>query len=110
MLKSHASSSNIPLIVLTISAEDQDIAEAYRLGCNSYILKPVEFNKFMDVIFPDGNLLVRAEYPRPLIGEHGSLAKAEELRMISTCGLSNSSANSVIKSCACAPSLNRKLH
>ena len=29
--------------------EDRDIAEAYSLGCNSYIVKPVEFNKFMDV-------------------------------------------------------------
>jgi CheY-like chemotaxis protein len=42
-------SSTIPIIVLTTSAEDQDIAEAYKLGCNSYIVKPVEFNKFMEV-------------------------------------------------------------
>ena len=42
-------SSSIPVIVLTTSAEDQDIAEAYKLGCNSYIVKPVEFNKFMEV-------------------------------------------------------------
>ena len=42
-------SSAIPVIVLTTSAEDRDIAEAYRLGCNSFIVKPVEFNKFMEV-------------------------------------------------------------
>jgi CheY-like chemotaxis protein len=47
--KKHPISSSIPVIVLTTSAEDQDIAEAYRLGCNSYILKPVEFNSFMEV-------------------------------------------------------------
>ena len=47
--KSHAISSAIPVIVLTTSAEDQDIAEAYKLGCNSFIVKPVEFNKFMEV-------------------------------------------------------------
>jgi CheY-like chemotaxis protein len=48
-LKSHPKFSNIPVIVLTTSAEDQDIVEAYRLGCNSYIVKPVEFNKFMEI-------------------------------------------------------------
>lgn len=48
-LKSHPKSSGIPVIVLTTSAEDQDIQEAYRLGCNSYIVKPVEFSKFIEV-------------------------------------------------------------
>ena len=47
--KSHPITSSIPVIVLTTSAEDQDIEEAYRLGCNSYIVKPVEFTKFMEV-------------------------------------------------------------
>jgi CheY-like chemotaxis protein len=48
-LKNHPKFAAIPVIVLTTSAEDQDIEEAYRLGCNSYIVKPVEFNKFMEV-------------------------------------------------------------
>jgi CheY-like chemotaxis protein len=48
-LKTHPKFSAIPVIILTTSAEDQDIEEAYRLGCNSYIVKPVEFNKFMEV-------------------------------------------------------------
>jgi len=48
-LKSHPNYSSIPVIVLTTSAEDQDIQTAYSLGCNSYIVKPVEFEKFMDV-------------------------------------------------------------
>lgn len=47
--KSRPISSTIPIIILTTSAEDQDIAEAYRLGCNSYIVKPVEFNKFIEI-------------------------------------------------------------
>jgi len=37
----------IPTVVLTSSAEDRDIAEAYRLGVNSYIVKPVDFDQFM---------------------------------------------------------------
>jgi len=47
--KSNPVSATIPVIVLTTSADNQDIQEAYRLGCNSYIVKPVEFNKFMEV-------------------------------------------------------------
>ena len=42
-LKSHPKFSAIPIIVLTASAEDRDIEEAYMLGCNSYIVKPIEF-------------------------------------------------------------------
>jgi len=48
-LKAHPVYSRIPVIVLTTSAEDKDIEEAYKLGCNSYIVKPVEFEKFMEV-------------------------------------------------------------
>lgn len=48
-MKHHPTYSTIPIIVLTTSAEDHDIEEAYRLGCNSYIVKPVEFNNFMEV-------------------------------------------------------------
>jgi CheY-like chemotaxis protein len=48
-LKSHPRYSSIPVVVLTTSAEDHDIEKAYQLGCNSYIVKPVEFDKFMEV-------------------------------------------------------------
>jgi CheY-like chemotaxis protein len=48
-LRNHVASALIPVIILTSSADDEDIQEAYRLGCNSYIVKPVEFNKFMEV-------------------------------------------------------------
>ena len=48
-LKSHPKFSAIPVIVLTASTDDTDIEEAYKLGCNSYIVKPVDFDKFIDV-------------------------------------------------------------
>jgi len=48
-LKAHPGFSTIPVIVLTTSTEDEDVKEAYKLGCNSYIVKPVEFEKFIDV-------------------------------------------------------------
>lgn len=42
-------SQALPVVVLTTSDEDADIENAYRLGANSYILKPVGFENFVEV-------------------------------------------------------------
>jgi two-component system, response regulator len=39
-----------PVVVLTTSRLEQDLVESYRLGVNSYIVKPVEFDKFVDAV------------------------------------------------------------
>lgn len=39
----------LPVVVLTSSHEDQDIEESYKLGVNSYLVKPVEFEQFQEV-------------------------------------------------------------
>lgn len=48
-LKTHASLRSIPIVVLTTSQEERDIQNAYDAGANSYIVKPVDFDRFMDV-------------------------------------------------------------
>jgi CheY-like chemotaxis protein len=48
-IKQHPTLCVIPIVVLTTSEESADVQAAYHLGVNSYIVKPVEFEKFMDV-------------------------------------------------------------
>ena len=48
-LREHPVSQALPVVVMTSSSEDRDIQAAYRLHANSYIIKPVDFDKFMEV-------------------------------------------------------------
>lgn len=40
----------LPVVVLTSSREERDIAESYHLGVNSYVAKPVDFNQFTETV------------------------------------------------------------
>ncbi|PZR12204.1 MAG: two-component system response regulator [Flavobacterium psychrophilum] len=40
----------IPIVVLTSSKEERDIIESYQLGVNAYIVKPVDFDKFVQAV------------------------------------------------------------
>jgi CheY-like chemotaxis protein len=49
-LRGNEKTALIPVVILTSSQEEQDIANAYKSGCNSYIRKPVDFAKFCEAI------------------------------------------------------------
>ena len=53
-LKSDDLTKVIPVVMLTSSAEERDVVESYHLGVNSYLVKPVNFSTFTDVVSQAG--------------------------------------------------------
>ncbi len=49
-IKSDERTKVTPVVVLTSSREEKDVIESYKLGVNSYIVKPVDFDKFLEAI------------------------------------------------------------
>ncbi len=49
-IKSNESTKQIPVVILTSSTEDEDMVEGYKLGVNSYVSKPVDFDDFSKAV------------------------------------------------------------
>ena len=49
-IKADEDTKVIPVVVMTSSKEDADIEKAYKLGANSYIVKPIDFDKFFKAV------------------------------------------------------------
>jgi CheY-like chemotaxis protein len=49
-LKAHDETRSIPVVVMTSSNEERDVVESYRLGVNSYIVKPLQFESFLETV------------------------------------------------------------
>jgi two-component system, response regulator len=64
-LKSNPSSRSIPVVVLTSSQEAGDLSESYRLGANSYLVKPMDFDSFADLVRELGKYWLRYNQPPP---------------------------------------------
>jgi two-component system response regulator len=47
-IRAEPATEMLPIVVLTSSKEEQDLIQSYRLGCNSYVRKPVDFDEFVE--------------------------------------------------------------
>lgn len=64
-LKSDPRTHAIPVVVLTSSREDRDLKECYKQGANSYIVKPVDFDQFSEVVRQLGFYWLLINQPPP---------------------------------------------
>jgi two-component system response regulator len=63
LVKSDPRLHTIPVVIVTSSAEDPDLDAAYKLGANSYIIKPVQFDAFMEVMAGLGLYWLMTNHP-----------------------------------------------
>lgn len=62
-LKAHKNTQHIPVIVLTTTDDSNEINRCYLLGCNVYITKPVDFEKFSSAIQKLGSFIDILQFP-----------------------------------------------
>lgn len=74
-IKADARLKIIPVVVMTSSREEKDLAAAYRLGANAYVVKPVKFQDFVEAVRQLGVFWALINEPPP-----GSLRKANDER------------------------------
>ena len=66
-VKSDPRTRAIPVVVLTSSKEQSDVVESYRLGANSYIVKPVNFEQFIHAVQSLGEYWLHLNQPSKVI-------------------------------------------
>jgi CheY-like chemotaxis protein len=49
-IRSEESTKYMPVVILTSSKEEYDVARGYQKGCNSYVRKPIDFNRFAEAV------------------------------------------------------------
>jgi two-component system, response regulator len=65
-VRAHPRTRSLPIVILTSSDEDQDRAEGYNLGANSYVRKPVEFTEFANAVRQLGAYWLLLNEPPPV--------------------------------------------
>lgn len=65
-VRNHQTTSLLPVVILTSSAEDKDLLQSYQLGVNSYVQKPVKFDEFVDAVRQLGSYWLFLNYHPPL--------------------------------------------
>ncbi len=66
----------IPVVMLTSSREDRDVVESYQLGVNAYVVKPVDYQQFVDAVQRLGIFWTLVNEPPP-----GSRPKSDSQRL-----------------------------
>lgn len=64
-VRSDPRTRTLPIVVMTSSREERDIVESYHLGVNSYIVKPVDFDQFKEVVRQLGYYWLLLNQPPP---------------------------------------------
>jgi CheY-like chemotaxis protein len=64
-IKTDANLRTIPVVILTSSREEKDLVESYRLGVNAYVVKPVDFQQFIDAVKELGSFWAVVNEPPP---------------------------------------------
>jgi CheY-like chemotaxis protein len=64
-IKADESLRHVPVVMLTSSREEQDLVESYRLGVNGYVVKPVDFGRFVEVVTQLGMFWAVVNEPPP---------------------------------------------
>jgi two-component system response regulator len=62
-LKDDERTRTIPVVIITSSAEDPDVKKAYELGANSYVIKPVQFDSFIEAMAKIGIYWLMVNHP-----------------------------------------------
>ena len=62
-IKSDERTQSIPVVIVTSSVEDPDVNTAYQLGANSYVLKPVQFDAFIEAMVKVGIYWLMVNHP-----------------------------------------------
>lgn len=65
-LRADPRTESVPVIILTSSNQDSDLIAGYKLGCNSYVRKPVDFDKFVEAVGQLGLYWLVFNEPPPL--------------------------------------------
>jgi CheY-like chemotaxis protein len=68
-MKQDASFRTIPVVMLTSSREEPDLAQSYSLGVNAYVVKPVDFQQFFDAVKQVGAFWGILNQPPPAAGQ-----------------------------------------
>lgn len=72
-IKNDNNLKTIPLVILTSSREEKDLVESYKLGVNAYVVKPVNFQQFIEAVKELGAFWAVINEPPP-----GSVRKAKK--------------------------------